>query len=120
MLTTLKSTLKELRRQADCSRRQVGCVLVRDGQVVGRGSNGLPAGSCTGGDCPRGRLSYEEQPAFVGYAETGCTSVHAEVAAITDAGDLASGSVAYVTCPPCDGCAAALKAAGVRVTLIVP
>ncbi len=66
----------------------VGCVIVKDGRIVGRGR------TATGG-----------RP-------------HAEVQALAEAGDAARGAVAYVSLEPCahDGetppCAAALVAAG--------
>lgn len=76
---------------------QVGCVIVRDGQIVGRGATG---------------------PHPVG--------PHAEVAALLDAGDLARGATAYVTLEPCDHdgntppCSLALIDAGVsRVVVAV-
>jgi diaminohydroxyphosphoribosylaminopyrimidine deaminase/5-amino-6-(5-phosphoribosylamino)uracil reductase len=67
----------------------VGCVVVRDGQVVGRG--------------------------FHQYAQRD----HAEVVALTQAGDAARGATAYVTLEPCSHygrtgpCARALMEAGV-------
>ena len=67
----------------------VGCVLVRDGRVVGRGVT-----------APGGRP-------------------HAETVALAQAGDLARGATAYVTLEPCSHhgrtppCADALAAAGV-------
>jgi diaminohydroxyphosphoribosylaminopyrimidine deaminase/5-amino-6-(5-phosphoribosylamino)uracil reductase len=73
----------------------VGCVLVRDGEIVGSGATG----------------PYPGGP-------------HAEVAAIRDAGDRARGATAYVTLEPCnhDGstppCSEALIAAGVAVVHI--
>jgi diaminohydroxyphosphoribosylaminopyrimidine deaminase/5-amino-6-(5-phosphoribosylamino)uracil reductase len=72
---------------------RVGCVLVRDGAVVGRGFH---------------RRAGE---------------AHAEVAALADAGDLARGATAYVTLEPCahqgrtGPCAEALIVAGVRRVL---
>ncbi|HEY5165329.1 MAG TPA: deaminase, partial [Acidimicrobiia bacterium] len=49
----------------------VGCVLVRDGQVVGEGATFPPGGA------------------------------HAEAAALTAAGEQARGATAYVTLEPC-------------------
>jgi diaminohydroxyphosphoribosylaminopyrimidine deaminase/5-amino-6-(5-phosphoribosylamino)uracil reductase len=69
---------------------QVGCVLVRDGEIVGEGAH-----------------LYDDLD-------------HAEIVALKQAGDLASGSTAYVTLEPCSHhgrtgpCADALIAAGVQ------
>ena len=68
---------------------QVGCVLVRDGAVVGEGAH-----------------RYEQRD-------------HAEIVALKQAGELARGATAYVTLEPCSHhgrtgpCADALVAAGV-------
>lgn len=67
----------------------VGCVIVRDGRIVGRGRTQPPPGA------------------------------HAEVVALAEAGDLARGAEAYVTLEPCSHygrtppCTGALIAAGV-------
>jgi diaminohydroxyphosphoribosylaminopyrimidine deaminase/5-amino-6-(5-phosphoribosylamino)uracil reductase len=69
---------------------QVGCVLVRDGEVVGEGAH-----------------VYDEFD-------------HAEIVALKQAGDRARGATAYVTLEPCNHhgrtgpCSGALIAAGVR------
>src|SRR3954453_11027645 len=76
---------------------QVGCVIVRDGEIVGAAATGpFPVGP------------------------------HAEVAALRDAGERARGATAYTTLEPCDHhgntppCTEALIAAGVgRVVVAV-
>ena len=101
-------------QSADCTRRKVACVLTLDGLTVGIGFNRLPVGqSCEAGDCPRGQMSYEEQPADVGYEASGCHSVHAEDMALANAGEDARGAVAWLTEWPCPRCYDRLKGAGV-------
>lgn len=76
---------------------QVGCVIVRDGEIVGRGATGrFPVGP------------------------------HAEIAALRDAGDRARGATAFTTLEPCDHdgntppCTAALIEAGIaRVVMAI-
>jgi len=114
MLDVVMPLLEGAVAAADCSRRKVGAVVTVFRTVVGQGANMLPAGSCLGGDCPRGRMTYEEQPKDVDYAASGCTSTHAEVAAIRQAGLFAGpGAMLWVTEDPCPGCAEAIKEAGI-------
>ena len=106
--------------RAECRRSRVGCVIVRDNRIISTGYNGVEAGepSCLDGVCPRGLLSYEEQPALGDYASGAgkCIATHAEHNAVLDAEcreiDL-SWSVAYVTRETCDGCREKLSRAGV-------
>jgi dCMP deaminase len=90
--------------RADCDRRQVGAVVVKDNRIVGTGYNGAPAGAPGCATCPR-RLSKVEP--FSSY-DTGpgtCIAIHAEANALlyTDRADLV-GATMYTTCQPCDGC----------------
>ena len=73
----------------------VGCVIVRDGEIVGRGATGPYPGG-----------------------------LHAEAAAVLDAGDRARGATAYVTLEPCNHhgntppCTEALIDAGVARVVV--
>jgi dCMP deaminase len=103
--------------RADCTRRQVGAVIVApDGSVVATGYNGLAAGlpgCASAGACPRGQMTYAAQPADVGYEATGCRAVHAEVNAIIRAGrDRCVGATIYVTDEPCFHCSVVIEGAG--------
>lgn len=100
-------------RRAECSRRQVGAVIVKDHSIRATGYNGAPPGmpSCLTGDCPRAR---SDAPPGTGYAATGCVAVHAEANAIIRAGrERTVGAVLYVTDEPCDLCSPLVKAAGI-------
>lgn len=105
--------------RADCSRRQVGAVIVaEDGSIVATGYNGLAAGKpgcLTAGACPRGTLSHEEQPPDVGYEATGCRAVHAEVNAILRGRgrEGCAGATIYVTDEPCFHCSVVIEGAGI-------
>ncbi|MDH6462047.1 dCMP deaminase [Micromonospora sp. A200] len=107
--------------RADCTRRQVGAVIVNaDHRQIGQGYNGAPPGEpgcLTAGACPRGRFGSDVVPPGSSY-DTGpgsCISVHAEVNALLDAGGRAAclGATLYVTDAPCDGCARIVRAAGI-------
>lgn len=69
---------------SDCTRRQVGAVLVVNNlEVIATGFNRNPPalGRCDAGGCPRGRLSHSELPTGAPY-EGNCSALHAEDAAL--------------------------------------
>lgn len=106
--------------RGECKRSRVGCVIVRDNRIISTGYNGVTAGepSCLDGVCPRGLLSYDEQPALGNYTSGAgkCIAIHAEHNAVLDAerrGIDLTGSTAYITREPCDGCREKLNGAGV-------
>lgn len=94
--------------RADCSRRQVGAVLITgDHRVAATGYNGAPSGmpGClTHGACPRGRSNVEPGSSY-DTGEGSCIALHAEQNALLRASwyDL-KGSTLYVTDEPCEGC----------------
>ena len=104
--------------RADCTRRQVGAVVVRDRRIVSTGYNGAPPGHrgcATASACPRGRQSAADVSSGSSY-DTGpgaCIALHAEQNAILYAGrDGCLGSTLYITCDPCDGCKRLIRASG--------
>lgn len=97
-----------------CTRRQIGCVLVRDGQVLGVAHNGPQPESRSPYHCPRGALSYEEQPADVNYEQTGCLELHAEELALSRATTNPRGATLYINTEPCPRCARMLAVVGVN------
>lgn len=95
-------------RRADCTRRQVGAVLMTpDHSIVATGYNGAPSGrpGClTDGACPRGQSEVAPGSSY----DTGagaCIALHAEQNALLRASwsDM-KGSTLYITDEPCDGC----------------
>ncbi|WP_203834175.1 deoxycytidylate deaminase [Actinoplanes campanulatus] len=111
--------------RADCTRRQVGAIVVQGDRIAGTGYNGAPAGvpGClSAGACPRGRLTAEQLAPGSSY-DTGagsCHALHAEQNAVLRAGyDGCRGSTLYLTHPPCDGCARLIAGAGIA-RVVVP
>lgn len=102
--------------RADCSRRQVGAVLIRHGdfKVMATGYNGAPSGQpgcLTAGACPRGQRSFEDVPSYedgptsYDLGPGSCIALHAEQNALLRASwDDMVGCTLYVTCKPCEGC----------------
>lgn len=118
----IRGLLRIERGKADCPRRRVAAVLVKDGWVLSVGHNRLPVGSCAAGDCARGLLTYEEQPKDVDYEKSGCVAFHAEDSVLAGAApEDANGATIYVTEWPCPRCARRLDKAGVaKVVRVEP
>ena len=103
---------KAVSLRGDCSRRQVGAVLMdEDHLIVATGYNGMEPGKpgcLTDKACPRGRLSLEEAPPGSGYNATNCTATHAEVNALKQASSKMSlegkSFTLYTTYRPCAAC----------------
>lgn len=104
--------------RADCTRRKVGAIVVKDGRIISTGYNGAPTGKpgcLTAGACPRGRLDKTEILPGSSY-DTGrgsCIALHAEQNAILRAGLDSKDAVLYLTDEPCDGCARLIEGAGI-------
>lgn len=99
---------------ASCTHRNVGAVVVSDDdRIFGHGFNKAADRYklCTDGGCPRGQL-----PAGQGKPDySDCITVHAEVVAITMAGQsLCEGSTLYVNSMPCPMCFRVAEGAGIR------
>lgn len=98
--------------RGDCRRSQVGALLVDNltHRILGHGYNGTVAGApgCLDGACPRGLLSYDQQPAGGSYAN--CIAKHAEYNCLDYAlRHLPHGwdfrtAVMYVSRKPCNDC----------------
>jgi dCMP deaminase len=100
--------------RADCSRRRVGAVIVRDHRIVATGYNGSPPGgpSCLKGECPRGQLSYDEVPAGSSYQN--CIAVHAEANALMYCSrEDRLGATLYINHDMCPDCTKLVAASGV-------
>ena len=101
--------------RADCTRRQVGAVLVSDRRIAATGYNGsFPSGpSCLAGQCPRGLSNVDPGSSY----DTGagsCVATHAEANCLLYSSyEDSRGGTLYITCPPCDGCLRLIRSAGV-------
>ena len=100
-------------QESNCIRRSVGAVLVRAGQVISSGANGVPnsLSDCGQAGCPRCLRG-----GLTGLGYESCICIHAEQKAIAEAARLGvatQGSSLYVTLRPCLQCLAIVKAAGI-------
>lgn len=91
--------------RSTCERLHVGCVLVKDKQIISTGYNGSISGHehCTGGNCLK-----NEQGRCI-------KTIHAEQNALLFADrHKLEGSTAYVTHEPCETCTKLLAQAGIK------
>lgn len=104
----------EVARRSTCTRRGVGCILIKDKRIIATGYNGAPSGAphCDETGCIR-----EAQSIPSGERLDICRASHAEANAITQCarfGVPCDGATAYVTVTPCRACAKLLVQAGVK------
>ena len=107
-------------KRADCSRRKVGAVLVKNNRIKATGYNGSPPGKpgcLTDGACPRAKSDV----AYGSSYDTGpgaCIAVHAEINAILySSPEERDGATLYVTFVPCDGCRRVIAGSGISLVV---
>ncbi|KAJ2852748.1 Deoxycytidine monophosphate (dCMP) deaminase [Coemansia brasiliensis] len=104
--------------RSNCMKRRVGCILVKDNQIIATGYNGTPKGvtNCNEGGCPR---CNDGTPC--GVSLDYCLCIHAEENALLEAGRgrvrSASDVVLYCNTCPCLGCAKKIVQVGVKVVV---
>jgi dCMP deaminase len=101
--------------RAECSRRQVGAVLVKDHRIRSTGYNGAPQGapSCLTGACPRATSGVTPGSGYDSGPGT-CIAIHAEANALLFASkDDCEGATLYITHNPCAGCERLILGSGV-------
>ena len=105
------------KRRADCLRREVGCILVKDLRIMATGYNGTPHGikDCSKGGCLRCQKRHNGELES-GRNEESCVCIHAEQNVIIQAAYLGlstKGATLYSTTNPCSSCAKMLINAGI-------
>lgn len=93
-----------------CLRRNVGCVVVKDKQIVSTGYNGAPSGVPHCLECPRAALPSGEHLEL-------CIGAHAEQNAVSQAakhGISLQGGTLYVNLQPCSSCMKSIINAGIK------
>lgn len=99
-------------QRSNCMKRQVGCVLVRDGRVLSTGYNGTPRGmlNCNEGGCERCNSGER-----AGSALDTCLCIHAETNALFMSGidRIREGTVLYCNTCPCLQCSVNIVQLGI-------
>jgi dCMP deaminase len=106
-----------IKSRADCTRRRVGSIIVKDYRIISTGYNGTPhkIRNCSEGGCLR--CQKRDKGEIKGYEyEESCVCIHAEQNAIIQAayqGSSTKGATLYSTTNPCSSCAKMLINAGI-------
>lgn len=102
-------------KHSGCNKVAVGCGIVRNGLLLTVGANrGIPSGCKTEG-CHRVQLYGNDSKAHRDPGD--CRAIHSEIDAICSAAKSnfsVENATAYVTRYPCESCAKALVAAGIK------
>lgn len=103
--------------RADCSRRQVGALIVRENRILASGYNGTTPGrkGCLAGGCPRAHSDVPPGSQY-DHGPGACIAVHAELSATLWAarcGIEVGGATMYVTHEPCATCKRLCTHAGI-------
>lgn len=104
---------KDVAKRSNCSRRDVGAIIVKDNRILSTGYNGTPRGiaNCCEGGCARCAGTIAS-----GKDLGSCRCSHAEENAIVQAayiGISTNGATAYTTLSPCLSCAKMIINAGI-------
>ena len=96
-----------------CNKVHVGCVLVdEEGHMISFGANRAIPDLCRYRGCLRVEKYGDDSKSHRNPED--CRAIHSEIDALANLRQSASGTTAYVTRYPCEGCAKALVAAGVK------
>lgn len=106
-----------IRSRADCLRRRVGAIIVKDLRIMATGYNGTPhnIADCSMGGCVRCQKRHKGELKS-GEKEESCVCIHAEQNVIIQAAYLGlstKGSTLFSTANPCSSCAKMLINAGI-------
>jgi dCMP deaminase len=106
-----------VRDRADCLRRRVGAIIVKDLRIMATGYNGTPHNipDCSDGGCKRCQKRHNGE-LVSGQNEESCVCIHAEQNVIIQAAYLGlstKGSTLFSTTNPCSSCAKMLINAGI-------
>lgn len=112
------SLAETVKSRADCTRRKVGAIIVKDYRIISTGYNGTSHGikNCSEGGCERCKKRDEGKIDWYEYEES-CICIHAEQNAIIQAaylGTSTKGATLYTTFSPCSSCVKMIINAGIK------
>ena len=102
------SRLDEIGKGAQCLKRRVACVLVKNNYIVSEGNNGSRnCFTCLRETAPSGEDLHK------------CRGVHAEIRALFRAGFMGRGCTMYITHFPCSHCAPLIVEAAIEEVVYI-
>lgn len=109
------NVVREIGKRGTCDRGRTGCVIVKDHRILATGYVGSPPGlkHCDELGHLLRKVTYEDNSEHMHCVRT----IHAELNAICAAarfGISLDGSTVYMKLEPCEACARALIAAGIK------
>lgn len=104
---------KVVSKRSTCLRKQIGAIIVKDGQILATGYNGAPPGKphCIDIGCQRPKEDYD------GVNYVNCAAIHAEQNCILQAADYGiaiKGATLYCTMEPCPMCRKLIEGSGLE------
>lgn len=94
-----------------CKKVQVGCAIVKEGQIISLGANRGVPDLCQYCGCFRVTKYGDDSKSHRNPED--CRAIHSEIDALSQLRESARGASIYVTRYPCEGCAKAIIAAGI-------
>lgn len=118
---TWMAVADQVAKRSDCSRRQVGAVIVDTrGRIVATGYNGPPAGFKRPKDSDCSQWCSRAQRGDKGPSYASCVSVHAEVNALLyTSRDAVEGGTLYVTSSCCWDCGKVVANSGIKRIVMI-
>jgi len=101
-----------------CQKVQVGAIIVKEGKIISLGANRAIPDKCYLQGCQRIELYGDDSKNHRNPED--CRALHSEVDAICNAsksGVSTDGATIYVTRYPCEACARAIVASGIRFVI---
>lgn len=102
--------------QSGCRKVKVGAVIIKDNKVISFGANRAIPDLC---QTPRGCMRVEKygDNAKSHRNPEDCRAIHSEIDAISSSKEDLTGAVMYVTRYPCEACARAIVASGIKMVV---
>lgn len=99
-------------KNSGCQKVAVGSVIVKHGNMISFGANREFSGECMEKGCHR--IAVYGEDSKIHRNPEDCLAIHSEIDAICKSATFLHGCSIYVTRYPCEGCAKAIIAAGIK------